>query len=888
MRVIQSKYKSIKLSISILYIGIGCLLLTTFLIANDDIELNNKQIIPTNLIAASDEIELDNQFNGQRRSNSIDVNKSPLRTSDNLSSTANEQITKKTTVIPLEQIDQNEIVRRREKELEAENLYTQGRKSFIGGDYEAAVKSFIAAQIKLNECSRSEDRILQKQKLIDQLLEYTYEEWGEQIATEAQLLIDLEKYEEAIDKFQKVVEKNPAKKKEIDKKIQQLQRSIKFAEFKEKTSPKYVDPEKPIRDNEIDTKLEQGRVYFTNKRYSDAREMFEHVLLKDPYNVEATRYLKRMNEKLLEAGTERRDVMTTERIAEIKWKWNDPVTPLVSPDVVIESSQPVKKISKLGEGIWAKLETIVIPKISFEEASIHAVIKYLKSRSRELDPDGEGVNIFLQLSNTTNEVSVADSEVEHESDELTLDDFDQEFIINDQKPDLQNIPKPPGSEITITMDFDNIPLGEAIRYICQGAGLKYKVETHAIIIASQDVQFDEMETRFYPVEAGFLEQKATKKSTGGITGSSSDQKVESKEVLELFQTYGVEFPQGAKIIYDQRTSKLIVTNTPSNLRKVEKILAELNVQPLQVTIESKFVEISQNDLEELGFEWLFLGGDGSEGNKNIKISGDSEFTLLKQTAGNATDPRLSSGLRFLAPSSVGNDRLLSINSILGDFQFNTIIRAIEQKDSSDVLSAPKVTTISGQTAILKVIDTRKFPESYSEPEIQFSTETSGGGQTGSNIKPPTPQFGAETEIGVILTVTPTVSSDGYSIDLDLQPEVVQFLGFDNYDVVQTLEGQNVTTPIQIPVISKRKISTKVIVWDGETVVLGGMITENVQKVEDKIPFLGDLPVLGRLFKNESQKSEKRNLLIFVTARLVNPAGLPVRTADIRGLPDFRR
>lgn len=797
------------------------------------------------------------------------------------------------STLDLGKIGINEIVRRREKELEAEVLYSEGRKAFVDGDYETAVKNFISAQIKLNDTSRSEERIIKKQDMLNQLLAYTYEEWGARLARDAQALVELDKYEEAIEKFQKVMEKDPSRKPEMLKNIQNLQRAIKFAEFKEKTSPKYVDPEKPIRDSEIDVKLEQGKVYFGNKRYSDAREMFEHVLLKDPYNIDATRYLRRINEKLLEAGKERREVMTTERIAEIKWKWNDPVTPLVSPDVVIEGAQPVKKIHRHGEGIWAKMENIIIPKISFEEATIHAVVKYLKSRSRELDPDGEGVNIFLQLDSAPPAPTVEEVvEDEFSEEDLDFDDFEEEFEEDFEEDFEQEAPSSGGGgggELTITMDFDNIPLGEAIRYICQGAGLKYKVETHAIIIASQNVPFDEMETRFYPVEAGFLRQKPTREAGGGFaSGGDSGQDDEVVDPLTLFQQFGVEFPAGAKITYDQRTSKLIVTNTPTNLRKVEKILGELNIQPVQVTIEAKFVEISQNDLEELGFEWLFLG-DKNLNNKDLDVSGDAQFKLIKQQGGTAFDPSISGGLRFFSDTgdTGSNDRFLRINSILGDFQFDTVIRALEQKDSSDILSAPKVTTISGQTAVLKVIDERSFPEDYSEPEIEFG-QVSDSGSSQANIKPSIPESFAEEEIGVILTVTPTVASDGYSIDLELAPEVVQFIGFDAYDVTFTLEGQDVVNPIRTPIISKREIRTKVIVWDGETVVLGGMITENIQERDDSVPFLGDLPIFGRMFQNKGQISQKRNLLIFVTARLVNPAGLPVRTADIRGLPDFRR
>ena len=76
------------------------------------------------------------------------------------------------------------------------------------------------------------------------------------------------------------------------------------------------------------------------------------------------------------------------------------------------------------------------------------------------------------------------------------------------------------------------------------------------------------------------------------------------------------------------------------------------------------------------------------------------------------------------------------------------------------------------------------------------------------------------------------------------------------------------------------------IWDGESVVLGGMITERISKFHDKIPLLGDVPFLGRLFQNRGERSEKFNLLIFVTARIVNPAGIPIRPHQLRGIPDF--
>ena len=141
----------------------------------------------------------------------------------------------------------------------------------------------------------------------------------------------------------------------------------------------------------------------------------------------------------------------------------------------------------------------------------------------------------------------------------------------------------------------------------------------------------------------------------------------------------------------------------------------------------------------------------------------------------------------------------------------------------------------------------------------------------------------------MLEVEPVVGPDGVTIDLNLVPQVVEFEGFINYgSPIQTTStnilGQqvvNVLTPniINQPIFSTRKVTTSVSVWDGQTVVLGGLMREDVQKTEDRTPIIGDLPIVGRLFRTNAEQHLKRNLIIFVTARLINPGGQLVNQTD---------
>jgi general secretion pathway protein D len=227
-----------------------------------------------------------------------------------------------------------------------------------------------------------------------------------------------------------------------------------------------------------------------------------------------------------------------------------------------------------------------------------------------------------------------------------------------------------------------------------------------------------------------------------------------------------------------------------------------------------------------------------------------------------------------------------------------VIRALNQKKGVDLLSSPKVTTKSGQRAVIEIIREFRYPTEFTPPQIPQTfgagiNGIGGGGGSASGsfpVTPTTPTAFETRNTGVTLEVEPVVGPDGYTIDLNLVPQVVEFEGFINYgspitatatNPITGISTQAVITPnvINQPIFSTRKVTTSVSVYDGSTVVLGGLIREDVQKVEDKIPLIGDVPIIGRLFRSSVDQHIKRNLIIFVTARLINAAGEAVRSED---------
>ncbi|MDR3402701.1 MAG: type II and III secretion system protein, partial [Chthoniobacter sp.] len=238
--------------------------------------------------------------------------------------------------------------------------------------------------------------------------------------------------------------------------------------------------------------------------------------------------------------------------------------------------------------------------------------------------------------------------------------------------------------------------------------------------------------------------------------------------------------------------------------------------------------------------------------------------------------------------------------VFTDPQFQLVIRALNQKKGVDLLSSPKVTTKSGQRAVIEIIREFRYPTEFTPPQIPQTFQTpaivgTGLGVGASNsgsfpVTPTTPTAFETRNTGVTLEVEPVVGPDGYTIDLNLVPQVVEFEGFINYGspitstTTNPLTGvstPNIITPnvINQPIFSTRKVTTSVSVYDGSTVVLGGLIREDVQKVEDKVPIIGDIPIVGRLFRSSVDQHIKRNLVIFVSARLINAAGEAVRAED---------
>ena len=291
------------------------------------------------------------------------------------------------------------------------------------------------------------------------------------------------------------------------------------------------------------------------------------------------------------------------------------------------------------------------------------------------------------------------------------------------------------------------------------------------------------------------------------------------------------------------------------------------------------------------------------------------------------------GNHISGEAASSNDRFMRVNAFLGNADLSMILHMLSQRSDTDLLSAPKVLTGPGKEATMKVVTEYIYPTEY---DVQLTASGGGSSGSSSSsggsseiLAVVEPENFTMREVGVILQVTPELSQGGQLINLHLHPQVVSDPTWKNYgmripkssnsqvnmfssvsDIMNSLvanlttlggmtaeETANVRTlltdsastsinainsgegtltyydaPMEQPFFKTRSIETDITIANGATVVMGGLITEERKSMEDKIPFLGDIPWIGRFFRSRSEWSNKRNLLIFVTARLVDPMG----------------
>ncbi len=780
---------------------------------------------------------------------------------------------------------QQEEVRRQAAEVEALKASDAGFAALSKGDYAVAETNLITALAQLPD--RPQNAAVHDQ-IVKGLAEAQY--------LRAHGLVQKnERLEDARKLVDSALKNDPSHRgaQALDKKLKKLE-AIAAAPKAPANRPETVEKAKSI-----EQLYDEARQWYMLKDYDRASAGFEQILKRDPYHKSAMRYLRKIEEEKFNTATYERDARVQGMMTDVRRSWSPPVRAAI--EMPEKDSQHNGVDTKPGSfNLQEKMKKIIIPAVEFRQANINDVVNFLVEASMAADPDKEGVNIILNLGQSGG-ASAAPAPVAAPAPGAEAAPADDWGFGGDMTTEMPTSVGSPNVR-DITLNLRRISMLDAIKYITEVAGLKYRIEDSAVIITPIDAPIGNIITRMYPVQPSFIDvvverqgPTAEERQSAEFTSMGDRVNITKSDVKDFFEKTGVKFPAGASITYNSSISQLIVANTADNLETFERILQQLNVVPNQVEIEARFIEVNQDDLEELGLQWILndnyefaTKNDGSgqrmqvNANNNGLTQGNRFFSY---NTGNLNIEPASAITQTANQTMLGG--ILSASSVLTNPEVTLVLQALSQHGGTDLLSAPRVTTRSGVNAQIQVVKEIIYPTEF---DVTQPTMNSDGNVTMSPVV--TPGTFETRETGVILNVTPTVGPDGYTIDLVMAPEVAELVDWIQYGSQITVETGIIGAKQQntylfnmpMPIFTSRNVTTSIVIWDGQTVVMGGLIREEMTTVKDKVPILGDIPVLGWLFRSEGHYSQKKNLLIFVTARLVDPAGRPIHSEGNMALP----
>ena len=784
-----------------------------------------------------------------------------LFAAEELSSEANEMIRNA-------DLNRQEIIHR------GDNLVREGHRLFELKEYFAARDKFMEA-VKLFRRYPS--------KFFQDKIEFCQKEIAACYyakATEAGELADkmafASNFDEAIKICKEAIKYCPEQADELQKRIALYEKRRDTVIERRAYSVGRLIPDKEAQDYKIQVLLEQARRLVTLKDYSGALVKYNEILLLDPYNADATQGKRGVGRRISLFANERYINTHRRTVSEIEWKYAIPIIPEASGSTVnTVSEQPKLKNAELKKSpLRTKLDEIQIPSYNFTGQSLAAVLRSLQEMSRINDLKGKrGINIVYIPDARSPDETLEEQKQREEARAKRLEERKKKKEErrkaagegndnagggaandnSDEDEDEENV-----DDIKVKLSGEKTSLFDVLTKLCNNCGLNMQVEDFAVIVTPKNITLSEMELMTFPVtippdEAG-----------------KDPKEISAKIKDDLVTKAGPNiFPKGSSIFYNPTTKRLSILNTVDNLRILQGVIEQ--VYPAKsgtmVQVMIKMLDINQDDLDELAFNW--------------------------QLAINAAMPRTYTDDGKTSVSSRGimdiNNPLLRYYTSAGDRQGGNVngsllswvwennkgtrvvasMFALDQASSADVLMSPRVTVKDGYVAVVNMFEDHNYPDK------EWNNITVPVTNNATFYATAQPELDNEQQLGIPFTVKPTVKNN--IIELEVNVKFKTLAGWSEIDTRIFDEEGNVEDGnlYRMPIINTPEIKTKLHIRDGETVIAGGIVSDETSSINDKIPILGDIPFIGRFFQSKGTTATKRNLLVFVTCRLVKPDGTPL-------------
>jgi general secretion pathway protein D len=636
-------------------------------------------------------------------------------------------------------------------------------------------------------------------------------------------------------------------------------------------------------------------------KYDDARRYYENIIRIDPYNKAARRGLERVSAAKTAYQRSALDHSRAEVLAEVDAAWQLPLAPeLVVPELTEFGRADGSRSPSIS--LSAKLQRIVIPNYRLEQGNLNDAIELLLLRASEndtfeMDAARRGINVVMSVGDPN----------QSPAKEIFAKRFD--------------------------IQVKNVPVATILKYINGNTGTIYRTDDFAVTISPAGMDTSALVTRTYRVPPDFLSNLSAGAgednevvdifNTDVGNGGLLPRRMGAKEAL---MRQGVTFEEGASASFNAVSNTLRVVNTEANLDIIEQIIDMVaQTEPVSVAVRVTMLKVEQDRLEELGFDWMIntftFGGDSwIPGASQLNLSGGTTgngtaitdilnppgllYSPSPITAGNRSGDGAISGNSIDSLIAAGSTRgrqgvnrapgVFGLNGVIGDATVQMLMRGLDQKKGVDLMAQPSVTTRSGQAASIYLVDEFIYPTEYEPPELPnsvgvvddgFGGTIAGGGGGVFPVTPATPTAFEKRDVGIILEVLPVADANRRYVDVTLNPNITELDGFVNYGSPINTSSTGLLGPVTsaltqnailMPVFSVRKTNSNLVVADGATIVIGGVMKDEIQDVQDKTPILGDIPFVGRLFQSEARSHRSTVILFLVNVELLDPTGRPYR------------
>lgn len=671
-----------------------------------------------------------------------------------------------------------------------------------------------------------------------------------------------------------------------------------------------LTPQHVVNVEEVNRLLSLAYGYYDLGDYDKAQATFEAVLRIDRYNTAAERGKELVQNRKSRYSSAAYDAFRAKALSEVDKTWEEPmpVEESVVEIAATESGSLVRQDAETEDRIAATLKEMVLPQIVFEDAPIKDVVEALQGQIARFESQGQSAG---------RKINIVSNFGDRESEGY--------------KTIMSRL---------VTLNLNDISVYDLLNVLDKQLGITHYITPFGVELSFSGKDFGPMVERVYTVPPHFFDSQAAggdDEEEDDDFSSSSRVVVKRVNPVVALKEMGVSFPEGANARYDASTRMLTVRNTAYNQEEIEELISMPLETDRAVVLNVIAMEVDEHDLNELGFEWMFnfhLGPKAmyGSGTKEVLTSdvaalptADVTFPASSYSATEglrsgssvlSTDnieTLISSGKAGLYSGGTKAPGILAFRGVWNSGDVTMIMRGASQKKGTDIMTNPRIIMSPGrdEQVVFANVNEMFYPETYAEPQISTTSFNLGrlkGAGDGNDrdvhgratiASPAHPEafvrFGmTEDAVGgvgsVVQVHSASVAPDGQHATLALTVTINEFEGFVNwgtpiYSFMLTDESTKATkitlTENQIlkPVFKRRMENTKLTVGSGSVVVIGGLKEARSVKYEDKLPVLGDLPMVGRLFRSEGEQKIRKAFLMFVKVDVVDPTGRSVGTGE---------